>query len=419
MTTSPFNEYNSPKCHIGGLIMKLIEQGAIYCSNSRCHSPMDIENEKCPICGGTKCYVRLYWQGKLYSYRRDDDGEIFRVFTAVQKLEEINKAINNKRVPFRPKEFSDASQQLRHFEIQFQEYLEEKESELKAGELSPEYFRTIKSYNRNHFPYWSGWDVKTIGREDIALFKQKILHQLPGIKTRKNVLNSLHAFFSWMFDNGRIDRIPPFPLIKGDNAAPRRAIRPETQREGLENIPTRHRDPIEFMMKTGLRPGECIAILVKSVKVEQRVVWVERALSGSTYVETTKNKSKLPIPLNDKALEIVKRNIKGKFPNDFLFINPDTGRGYSRKGLWKIWRDNSGSDVRLYEATRHSYCTQIVPLTDPLTAQRLMRHKDRRSTDNYYHAYSDILLDVVQRMDNNVVNLKARKKSGRHTKGTE
>ena len=252
----------------------------------------------------------------------------------MQRLEEINKAIgNNSRTPFRPKEFEDASRQERQFENQFQDYLNEKEGELKAGELSPEYFRTLKSYNRNHFTYWTGQDVKTIGREEIAAFKQKVLHELPGIKTRKNVLNALHAFFGWLFESGRIDKIPAFPIIKGDNATPRRAIRPEVQGQGLENIPARHRDPIEFMMKTGLRPGECIAILVKSVQIDQRVVWVERALSGSTYVETTKNKSKLPIPLNDKALEIAKRNVKGKFPKDFLFVNPDTGRGYSRKGL--------------------------------------------------------------------------------------
>ena len=136
-------------------------------------------------------------------------------------------------------------------------------------------------------------------------------------------------------------------------------------------------------MKTGLRPGECVAVLVKSVNVEQRVVWVERSVSGSTYVETTKNKSKLPIPLNDRALEIAKRNIKGKFPKDFLFVHPSTGQGYRLWALDKLWREYSGLDVKLYEACRHSFCTQIVPLTDPLTAQRLMRHKDRRSTDNY------------------------------------
>ncbi len=227
------------------------------------------------------------------------------------------------------------------------------------------------------------------------------------------MLNALHAFFGWLYENGRIDKIPPFPIIKGDNSTPRRALRTEGQEIGLDNLPSGHRDPIEFMMKTGLRPGECIAVLVKSVNIDQRVIWVERSVSGSTHVETTKNKSKLPIPLNDKALEIAKRNIEGKFPNDFLFVNPATGRGYAISSLSKIWSYYSGLDITLYEATRHSYCTQIVPLTDPLTAQRLMRHKSRSSTDHYYHAYSEILLDVVQRMDGNVIDIKKAKRKGK------
>ncbi len=215
--------------------MKLIEQGGIYCNKSGCHTKMDVEAEKCPKCGNVKCFIVLYWEGKTYTYRRDDNGKVFRVLTAVQRLEEINKAIgNNSRTPFRPKEFEDASRQERQFENQFQDYLNEKEGELKAGELSPEYFRTLKSYNRNHFIYWTTQDVKTIGREEIAAFKQKVLHKLPGIKTRKNVLNALHAFFGWLFESGRIDKIPAFPIIKGDNATPRRATDPRFRGRALK-----------------------------------------------------------------------------------------------------------------------------------------------------------------------------------------
>ena len=58
------------------------------------------------------------------------------------------------------------------------------------------------------------------------------------------------------------------------------------------------------------------------------------------------------------------------------------------------------NQVTLYEATRHSFCTQIVPVTDRFTAQRLMRHRDTRSTDNYYHAYSETLLNAVRKIDN-------------------
>jgi len=139
---------------------------------------------------------------------------------------------------------------------------------------------------------------------------------------------------------------------------------------------------------------------VESCRPLDRAVIIERSLSGSTYRETTKEGSKLPVPLSDTALDIVRRNIIGKFPKQYLFLNPRTGKGYKYKALYKIWRDNCGTEINLYEATRHSYCTQVVPLTDRYTAQRLMRHADQRSTDNYYHAFSEVLIDVARRRDN-------------------
>jgi integrase len=61
----------------------------------------------------------------------------------------------------------------------------------------------------------------------------------------------------------------------------------------------------------------------------------------------------------------------------------------------------------------------IVPLAgSSYDGQRLMRHRDKRSTDNYYHAWNEGLLDIVQRMDNdNVVELKETRK--RKRKGNE
>ena len=279
---------------------------------------------------------------------------------------------------------------------------------MNTGELSPEYFRIIKGYYRTYFKYFDGYDVREIDREMLNNFKRDQLSQLK-IKSRKNVLNALRAFFSWLYENGCILQMPVFPHIKGDDATPRKAMRRLNQEEALEKIPNQFRDPIKFMMKTGIRPGELCAILVKSVDINNRAVWIERSLSGTIYRETTKNKSKLSVPLNDAALEVVIRNVKGKFPNDFLFVNPVTNKGYSRKYLSEIWKRYSGTDLTFYEATRHSYCTQIVPLSNPMDAQRLMRHKDRRSTDNYYHAYNERLLDIVQRMDN-VVDMKEVKK---------
>lgn len=372
-----------------------MKKGSILCNT--CKKPM--HKPVCGRCGNTNCHIVIYWKGKHYSFRRDCRGEVYDYREAFKSLAKINASMEDQRHTFNPSDWTDSVIKQRKFENQLEDYYSEKGSEVSIGELSPEYVRIIRNYGKNYFDYFYGWDVREIDREALSDFRRNRLSNLK-IKTRKNVFNALRAFFSWLYENGHIVAMPFFQKIKGDDATPRRAMRREAQEEALKQIPEQFRDPIEFAMKTGIRPGELCAILVKSVDIDSRMVWIERSLSGSTYRETTKNKSKLTVPLNDRALEIVLRNAKGKFPNDFLFINPVTGKGYSRKYLSEVWNRYSGTDLKLYEATRHSYCTQIVPLSNPLDAQRLMRHKDRRSTDNYYHAYNERLLDIVQRMDN-------------------
>lgn len=385
-------------------------KGTILCN--RCRKKM-----VAPVCqcGNVNCFIAVYWGNHHYTFRRDSNGEVYDFREAMKTLTKINAAMDDRNKKFDPADWTDASIKQRRFENLMEDYHTEKDHEVRTAELSPEYFRIIRNYHKNYFTFFDGYDVRQIDREALGEFKRKRLNGLK-IKSRRNILNALHAFFHWLYDNGHILLMPSFPEVKGDDATRREVLRPEDFEVALQKLPREHRDPIEFMRKTGLRPGELCAVLVRSVDIVQRHVWVERTLSGSTYRETTKNKSKLPQPLNDKALEIAKKNMVGKFPNDFLFINPMTGRGYARKYLWEIWAKYSGTAVKLYEATRHSYCTALVPLTDSLTAQRLMRHRDRRSTDNYYHAYSEVLLDVVQRMDN-VVDLKETKK--RKRKGNE
>ena len=380
-------------------------KGVILCN--KCHKKMDS-----PVCqcGNTTCYIRFYWHGKRYNRRRDERGHTFTYQEAGRTLSKLNSAIDNHdRIPFDPLFFLDTKIKERQFENQIADYYRDKERESQTGELSPEYYRIINGYNATHFKYFWGVGVTEINLKMVADFK-RTLDALPGIKSRKNVLNALRAFFNWLYQNGRIDKVPVFPTIKGDNSKKRRAIRTDQQHKLLELIPENIRDPFALMMETGTRPGECCAILVQSCDPDNRVVWIERTLSGHTYRETTKENTKLPVPLNDVALEIVKRNMKGKFPLDFLFVNPVNGRGFTYRALYDVWVKYTGNDIRPYEATRHSFCTQVVPLTDGYTAQRLMRHADKRSTDNYYHAYSDKLLDVVQRK-NNVTELKKIKKN--------
>ncbi|HUI68353.1 MAG TPA: tyrosine-type recombinase/integrase, partial [Nitrospirota bacterium] len=123
---------------------------------------------------------------------------------------------------------------------------------------------------------------------------------------------------------------------------------------------------------------------------------------GGKLKENTKANKKKLIPLSERALEIVKKHVDGKLEGDFIFINPDTGRHYTVKALNQIWRRFSGIDCTHYEASRHSFATQLVEACEDVSAaQALLRHADLRSTMQYVHQR----LERLRRISNNRTNV--------------
>jgi len=81
--------------------------------------------------------------------------------------------------------------------------------------------------------------------------------------------------------------------------------------------------------------------------------------------------------MSDAAYDLAVKHMKDKLPEAFMFINPETGRGYRGEYIRRVWRLLSGTDVTLYEGMRHSFCTQLVEDgASDLEAQELMRHVD-------------------------------------------
>jgi len=56
------------------------------------------------------------------------------------------------------------------------------------------------------------WNVQEIRFEQLEEFKNSLRGRVTGIKTRRNILNGLHAFFNWMRRKGVITEIPVWPL---------------------------------------------------------------------------------------------------------------------------------------------------------------------------------------------------------------
>lgn len=363
--------------------------GSILCAKRGCGAA---RNELiCPKCGYPTVYIDLYWKSKRYYFRKDKDGKPFVDYrTARDFLSAMHVEMNRGR--FNPADWISQKFEECRFENKIKEWIAQKSEEAAGGELSFETIKDYKGYAENHFHFLKGWDVREIRFEQLENFKDRLPKKLK-IKTRRNVLNGLHAFFSWLKRKGTIQDIPAWPVIKGNDSDTRTAIDYDTQIYALEKIPEQHRDVIEFGFETGLRPGETCAVQIRDF--ESGVLIVQRTWSGSRLRETTKGGNKERVPLSQRASELFMKHSKGKFPNAFLFINPETNQAYRPKKLNQLWRAFTGIDITHYEASRHSFCTQIIENADVFSAQRLMRHKNLTSTKAYHHASIKRLEDIV------------------------
>jgi integrase len=297
------------------------------------------------------------------------------------------------RTTFNPLDFLTAKIHELRLGVVADQWLDEKAEEVKRGELSLGTLETYQSHRRIWWVQLQDTDIREVDAHVLKAFKDRITGK---IKTRQGVLNNLHNMMNWAWREGIIQVVPPFPVIKGNDAAPRKAITMISQTDTLENIPEQHQDLFQFAFETGLREGEIAALKVKDVTDD--VLTVQRTYtSGNHLHETTKGKNKDEVPLSDSALGIAQKNSAGKLPEAFLFVNPATGRGYLPQYIYKLWTA-TGSPVTFHEATRHSFCTQIARSgAHPEQMRRLMRHSDIRTTMRYTHMDLTDLRELINR----------------------
>jgi integrase len=373
----------------GGVIVK----GLILCN--KCRKKFSGVCQ-CTEKGNAKCLIQIYWKGKHYEYRRDKQGFIFTYDTAVDRLTEIGTAI--KKGIFNPADFSDMKVKERKFENKIQVWLEQKGKECKDGDISPSSLGNIQGYIKNYYlPFFSEWDVREIQYEQLEEFKDSLPDTLKK-KTKSNILVSFHSFFTWLRKKGVRGEVPLFPVVDCiDNSSERVALDYEQQAFYLKMIPEQYRDVLEFGMETGLRPGELVALKWKDIDIRNHRALIRRTISAYVHIlERTKGKSKKFIPLSDRAIEILQKGAT-ELPEAFVFINPDTKRRYSTKMPNVLWKRYTRLDtVTYYEASRHSFCTQLVDDgLNTLQAKELMRHTDVRTTQKYYHGDTNRLRDAV------------------------
>lgn len=248
---------------------------------------------------------------------------------------------------------------------------------LEVVERSP---KTVVQYRRRlvTFVADTGLDLREVTRTDVVRYLKTLT---PKAGTKANQLTCLRSFYKWAHAEGRVVDNPtillPFPRRERGPAP----FIPEEQMLGLVMAAAEHRpsDPrrapaIVFLLVTGARiesachvaPTDCYP--------------ARRNSPPEVHFRVVKNDRPYRVPVNNPlaqwAVSELLRLRHWTNPRALTRLPTLIGVGTGR--LWQWVNDASReSGVRAWpHLLRHTFATELAPITDPATWADMMNHAD-------------------------------------------
>ena len=297
--------------------------------------------------------------------------------------------------------------------------------------------------NKHVLPRFGEYNLRAISSLDL----QEWLNEYAGMSdtTITLLMTIVRKLFASALSDRLIDVNPTISLTKPRVAQPeeRRAL---TDEETAALLPlmdsTRDGQYLACLYYLGLRPGEALGLQWGDFDWKNNAVHIQRdidhAAKGSVgSLKTAAADRYVPVPAELKGLLWPSRGL----PDVFLFRGERSGKPLSKTSSYTLWislmvragltekldEPRNANDVRrcykpLISAyyLRHNYITMCWKAgMDPLVVQRIVGHKDYRTTANIYthlneehlsKAYDDI--SSVFDVEKNKVAQKLHKASG-------
>jgi integrase len=390
---------SNPQLGGGGFMAELTRRGSILCQ--RCGNKR--EERVCPRCGYDACLIRISVNNKVHRIYYDKNQTVYSYTTALEDLIAINREIKvckAKKIPFDLKNWLPEEIAKKKFSYLWGEWIKQKENKLAQGKFAPSSLRTYRYYYRNHFVCFADMIAAEIQLRDIQGFVDRLR---VSEKYAKCLVGCLEAFFAWL-ERWDGTKKPLFPEMELTKKSQKKGMKYEDQIAAIDRIPEQHRDIFIFMRETALRISEGCAVKIKDLDLKNNQVMIQRTYSDNVLSEHTKGRNALWVPLSGIAKEIAGKHAQNRFGEDFLFINPESGRGYRAAALRRYWNVYSGSGVCVHEGIRHSTISDWSRHANAFQVKELARHSDIKVSQEYVHNALTDLRDIVNR--DNVIEIK-------------
>lgn len=357
----------------------------------------------CPKCKTTpkRFFIDLWFNKRRIKVYSDKTGQPLDGYKrALNLLLTINAEINNHT--FDPSKYIKTELQNFWFCNIAKEWLQKKYREVEQNLKSLPYVKRLESYVETYFNQFFGTqDIREIRKYHIEKFRASLPTSLSP-KTVKNLIDALRNIFNSCYKDELIERVPAFPVV--NIPQPNwKWIGPNTQVEIIKNIPEYHRPIFAFLFLQGCRPGEARALKVKDVDLENQTITIRRTFSGAYFRETTKQKKQHSIPIHPEMLSYIENVCKNSLPEAFVFTNKTTGSYYRETTLRRIWKNalkNAKLEyIKLYNATRHSFASQLVNAGIHLNViSNLLGHSNLKMTQRYAHENIQSLKTALEKV---------------------
>jgi integrase len=282
----------------------------------------------------------------------------------------------------------------------------------KKKTIAPSYYSNYKRMVQVAKDYFGTSDVRELRKLDLVKYKERIETDLKG-KTVKNYLDLLRVFLNWcQNDLEIIEKVPSFPEVNIEEPN-FRWLSQDDQIKLFGHVPEVDKPIMACMILCGVRPGEARALRCKDVDLRNNTITVTSTWSKDQLRERRKGRGakKLVIPIHPEVFDYVSERVERNLPSAFLFANPITQGPYSVQRLRKVWAKVKAAakitGLRLYDATRHSFASQLVNAGVPINAvSDLMGHSTLRITQRYAHGDLSLKATTLQKMSlKKVLNL--------------
>lgn len=229
-----------------------------------------------------------------------------------------------------------------------------------------------------------GRPAQKIERGDVEAFQALETEAGASPATVNCHVRYLKAFFSWLVDEGTIEK-NPCKRIRSLRVVRRR--KPILKLEEIDRLlayldKTRegfYADLVRVIANTGLRLGEAVHLKWEDIDLARRLLVVR---CRPEY--TTKDREERVIPLNDVARSVLSRRMA---ENAFGWLFAVKGRLWHLStvthGLARRAR-RAGIDGANWYQLRHAFGTRAASEYQPLQLAALMGHADPSTTNRYY-----------------------------------